>query len=59
MQQEMSPAAALERLAEGNRRFVERKPKETDLMEQVHATAGGQYPFAAILGCIDSVFLPN
>lgn len=50
----MTPEEALNRLREGNIRFIEKQNIEADLMEQVHASAGGQYPFAAVLGCIDS-----
>lgn len=50
----MKPSEALERLLEGNRRFVEQGMEEQEYREQVHQTAGGQYPFAAVLGCIDS-----
>jgi carbonic anhydrase len=53
-QDKMTPDEALNRLMEGNQRFVSKQHKKTDLMEQVHASAGGQYPFAAVLGCIDS-----
>lgn len=54
IQDKMTPDEALNRLMEGNQRFVSKQHKKTDLMEQVHASAGGQYPFAAVLGCIDS-----
>lgn len=43
-----------ELLEEGNARFVAGQMVERDLMRQVRATGGGQYPFAAIVGCIDS-----
>lgn len=54
IQMKMSPEEALNRLLEGNRRFVESQSLKTDLSEQVRQTATGQYPFAAVLGCIDS-----
>lgn len=44
----------IERLKEGNERFVSKKMTGHNYMEQVSATAGGQKPFAAIVGCIDS-----
>jgi carbonic anhydrase len=50
----MTPGAALERLKEGNARFVAGKRASRDLRAQVKATAEGQYPFAAILSCMDS-----
>jgi carbonic anhydrase len=55
----ISPAAALERLREGNARFVAGTPLRRDLRAQVVATAGGQYPFASVLGCIDSRVPPE
>lgn len=53
-QQAMTPLEALEMLKEGNKRFVNQAPIVRDLMEQVTATGGGQFPFAVILHCIDS-----
>jgi len=51
----MTPAAALQRLKDGNSRFV----SESSLVHgfyrrEVSETAKGQFPFAAILSCIDS-----
>lgn len=54
MQQVASPDDVLSMLLEGNERFVNGERRERDLMEQVHATEGGQSPYAAILSCIDS-----
>lgn len=48
------PADALKILEEGNQRFLSGKINETDHMEKVKATSGAQFPFAAILSCIDS-----
>jgi len=53
--QPVSPQAALARLVEGNRRFVEDRrlnPNQSKL--RLQETAAAQYPFAAILGCSDS-----
>src|SRR5262245_35384358 len=50
----MTPAMALERLKAGNARFVSNAMKKRDWSAKVIATASGQYPFAAILGCMDS-----
>jgi carbonic anhydrase len=50
----MTPARALETLKEGNVRFLEGKRKARDLNAKVIATAGGQYPFAAVVSCMDS-----
>lgn len=54
IQEEMTPAEALERLKEGNIRFLEGSVDKIDLRSQVKVTAGGQFPFAAVLGCVDS-----
>jgi len=53
-QSALTPAEALEHLREGNRRFREGRPVARDLFAQVNATASGQYPFAIVLGCVDS-----
>ncbi len=50
----MTPDSALEALLKGNQRFVTNTSVNRDLIEQVEDTAGGQYPFATILHCIDS-----
>ena len=50
----MTPAAAIARLEEGNRRFVANATKPREWPANVVATASGQYPFAAVLGCMDS-----
>lgn len=49
-----TPAAALERLKAGNARFVSNATMRRDWSAQVVATASGQFPFAAILACMDS-----
>jgi carbonic anhydrase len=53
-QSAMTPAEALERLQAGNARFVANATKPRDWSAKVLATAPGQYPFAAVLGCMDS-----
>lgn len=50
----LTPSQALALLKEGNARFVAGTPLRRDLKAQVAATAGGQYPFAAVLSCMDS-----
>jgi carbonic anhydrase len=49
-----NPADALERLKAGNARFVAGKPECGPLTARVAELAGGQSPFAIILGCSDS-----
>ena len=58
-QAEMTPASARRMLEEGNARFVAQDMTSRDLAAQVQATSGGQWPFAAILGCIDSRVPPE
>jgi carbonic anhydrase len=53
-QSAISPDSAISLLQEGNKRFLENKKANRDLLEQVRDTASGQYPFATILSCIDS-----
>ena len=50
----MTPAAAIERLKAGNARFVSNTMKPRDWSAKVRETASGQYPFAIVLGCMDS-----
>ena len=50
----LTPDEALALLMEGNERFVSGQMVDRDLSEQVSDTASGQYPFAVVLGCIDS-----
>jgi carbonic anhydrase len=49
-----TPGKALQMLKDGNARFVQGKMLERDYMQQVKATGDGQFPFAAVVGCIDS-----
>jgi carbonic anhydrase len=58
-QKATTPQDALRLLQEGNARFVSGKTINCDLMKQVYATAHGQAPFAAIVGCIDSRVPPE
>ncbi len=55
----MTPDAALALLKDGNRRFVDGAMLVRDYKAQVAGTASGQYPFAVILGCIDSRVPPE
>jgi carbonic anhydrase len=54
IQQKMTPQDALQRLLDGNKRFTADQNASRDLLQQVEETSGGQFPFAAVLGCIDS-----
>ncbi len=57
--EQMTPEKALELLKTGNQRFLEKKQEERDLLEQTSITSSGQYPFAVILGCVDSRVPPE
>ena len=50
----LTPETALGMLRDGNGRFVDGRRAGRDLAAQVRSTASGQYPFAVVLGCIDS-----
>jgi carbonic anhydrase len=50
----LTPSRSLDMLKEGNARFLGGKMKPRDLNAKVVATAAGQYPFAAVVSCMDS-----
>jgi len=54
MQASLTPQTALELLKAGNARFQANLKVNRNLLEQANITADGQYPFAAVLSCIDS-----
>lgn len=58
-QMAMTPEQALQSLKDGNERFINGKMLNCDLMAQVRATASGQFPYAIVLGCIDSRVPPE
>jgi carbonic anhydrase len=58
-QQAMTPDQALAELKAGNERFVSGDMHNRDLVAQVKETSTGQFPFAVILGCIDSRVPPE
>ncbi len=53
-QKATTPQKALERLKEGNERFLRGESKPRDLKEEVSKTKRGQHPYAFVLGCVDS-----
>src|SRR5436190_20372417 len=53
-QDRLTPELALEILKEGNERFVNNIKAHRNLLQQANDTSSGQFPFAAILSCIDS-----
>lgn len=58
-QQILTPNEVIERLKEGNRRFVESRGAPRNLLFEVKATENAQYPMACILSCIDSRVVPE
>jgi carbonic anhydrase len=54
-----SPDEAIARLKAGNDRLLAGETVNCDLLGQIKATASGQAPFAAIVGCIDSRVPPE
>ena len=55
----ITPAKALEMLKQGNERFVRGKMMKRDYLAQVKKTSRGQFPFAAIVCCLDSRTQPE
>lgn len=53
-QADILPVKAIELLKEGNARFLDKKQLNRDLHQQIEETSAGQYPFAAVVSCIDS-----
>ncbi len=54
LQAELSPDDVVAILEQGNRRFCAGEHLERSLLDQVKATAAGQFPLAVVLSCIDS-----
>lgn len=53
-QSSLTPQMALDFLREGNERFVSNLRINRNLLQQVNETKQGQWPFAAIVSCMDS-----
>ena len=53
-QASLTPTSVIQLLKDGNQRFLAGEALERNFLDQVRNTAEGQYPMAAILGCIDS-----
>jgi len=58
-QQELTPDQSLEILKEGNKRFLSGKGLNTDLLGQAKQFKTGQFPFAAVVTCLDSRTQPE
>jgi carbonic anhydrase len=53
-QKALTPDAVLTNLMEGNKRYVAGEQTERDIKANIKAAAGGQFPQAVILSCLDS-----
>jgi carbonic anhydrase len=58
-QSDLIPEEIISILKEGNKRFVNKRLADRDLMEQVIGTSSGQFPFAVVISCIDSRVPPE
>ena len=54
-----SPEVAIRLLKKGNKRFVDGRMRRRDYPEEVAQTADAQFPFAAIVSCLDSRVPPE
>jgi carbonic anhydrase len=53
-QEKITPKIALTYLKEGNQRFLNNLKINRNLLQQANQTSKDQFPFAAVLSCIDS-----
>ncbi len=53
-QSALTPDLVIDMLKEGNNRYLNNNSTPRALLDQVDITCKGQFPFASILGCIDS-----
>ena len=58
-QKAVTPKEALQRLIDGNERFIAGKTVNCNLLAQVKDTSNAQAPFAVVVGCIDSRVPPE
>ena len=54
IQSSLSPQGAMKWLVEGHNRYKSGTPRDRSKTAMLEGAAGGQYPYAAVLGCIDS-----
>lgn len=59
VQASITPDKAIEMLRQGNQRFASGQTTGRDFLAQVKQTSGGQFPFAAIVSCLDSRVPPE
>lgn len=53
-QASVTPEMALQLLKDGNKRFLDKATISRSYDKQIELTTSGQYPFAAVVSCIDS-----
>lgn len=53
------PEEALQRLKDGNARYVNNSCRQYDYKAAIKKTSEGQHPFAVIVGCVDSRKVPE
>lgn len=58
-QNRLAPDAALDRLMQGNQRYVEGLTRRHDFLTEREALVSAQNPYAAVLGCADSRIAPE
>lgn len=58
-QQTMTPEEALQKLKDGNKRFLSNSPMPRDYIKQAKQASYGQFPFAVVLNCMDSRSIPE
>lgn len=58
-QQNLTPKQALQRLKDGNQRFLTNQLIARDYLKQAKQSSYGQFPFAVILNCMDSRSVPE
>lgn len=53
-QAELTPDEIIQQMKDGNERYINNNLTPRDYQAQVQATAGGQYPSAIVISCVDS-----
>lgn len=56
---EIAPGEALNRIIEGNKRYIEGVARRHDFVNEREALVGGQNPYVAVLSCADSRIAPE
>jgi carbonic anhydrase len=55
----ITPDKAIEMLKQGNERFINGNAVKREMLAQVKQTSKGQFPFAAVVSCLDSRIPPE